>query len=774
MKQHFSLPLFCSGILFTLILVSFQTAAQQSANVRGFVYTEETGEAVLFTNVYLKGTTYGAATDVNGFYSITKVPPGKYTLTVTSVEFDTLETDIELRSGEIATRKLYVKKRVVQIGTIDISAEKQERQTEVKVSVNSITPRELKQVPTIGGDPDLVQYLQVLPGVVFSGDQGGQLYIRGGTPVQNKVLLDGMVIYNPFHSIGLFSVFDTDIIRNADVYAGGFGAEYGGRISSVMDIKTRDGNKKRLAGKLSANTFTSKLMFEGPLKKPKKQGDGDISFILSAKTSYLDRSSKELYSYIDENGLPYSFNDFYGKIVTNNANGSRLNVFGFSFDDKAIYEDISEYKWKSSGFGSSFVIVPGQSTVLIDGNFAFSQYKITLTEADNRPRSSLVNGFNLGMNFTYFINQDQIKYGIEALGFKTDYEFYNFLGTKVEQEENTTELGSYITFRKLAGKFVIEPGCRFHYYASLSELSTEPRIGVKYNITDNIRLKAAGGIYAQNLLSTVSDRDVVNLFYGFLSGPSTLPKTFRGDEVTSRLQKANHLIGGIEYDFPINLTLNVEAYIKNFTQLTNVNRDKLFEDIAANFDEPEIYRKDYIVETGLAKGVDVSIKYEYKRIYIWAVYSLGFVTRQDEFRDYVPHFDRRHNVNLVGSITFGKKLDWQFDARWNFGSGFPFTQTQGFYPYLDFTGGLNVDYTSENAELGILYGPLNESRLPYYHRLDVSLKKTFAVAKNSVLEVTASVVNVYDRSNIFYQDRVTYERVDQLPILPSLGASITF
>ena len=131
--------------------------------------------------------------------------------------------------------------------------------------VNKIISKSLKRLPSIGGDPDIAQYLQVLPGVVFTGDQGGQLYIRGGAPIHNVVLLDGMILYNAFHSIGLFSVFDTDVIKTADVYTGGFNAEYGGRISSVVDIKTRDGNKKRLAGKVSASTFGSKLLLEGPL-----------------------------------------------------------------------------------------------------------------------------------------------------------------------------------------------------------------------------------------------------------------------------------------------------------------------------------------------------------------------------------------------------------------------------------------------------------------------------------------------------------------------------
>jgi hypothetical protein len=366
-----------------------------------------------------------------------------------------------------------------------------------------------------------------------------------------------------------------------------------------------------------------------------------------------------------------------------------------------------------------------------------------------------------------------LKYGIEALGFKTDFEYYNFLGNKVEQEENTTEIAAFLNYKKIIGKLIVEPGVRFHYYASLSELSFEPRLGAKYNVTNSIRIKAAAGKYSQNMISTVSDRDVVNLFYGFLSGPENLPSTYRGETVDSRLQKANHLIGGLEIDLPWHLSFNGEVYVKEFTQLSNVNRDKLF-DVSTNPDEPEILTSDYIVEKGTAKGVDITLKYDYKRIYFWAVYSLSYVTRRDEYREYVPHFDRRHNVNLVGSYTFGKKLNWQFDARWNMGSGFPFTQTQGFFEYLNYSGGLNVDPSTENGQLGILYGPLNQGQLPYYHRLDLSLKKTFAVGKNSILEATASVINVYNRNNVFYVDRITNERVDQLPILPALGLSLTF
>jgi len=199
--------------------------------------------------------------------------------------FDSIKTSLTLKSNDIILKNLKLKKSNVSLKEINISAEneKEDMKTETKTAVVKITPKQISQIPSIGGQADLAQYLQVLPGVTFTGDQGGQLYICGGSPIQNEVLLDGMIIYNPFHSIGLFSVFDTDILRNVDVYTGGFGAEYGDRISSVMDISTRDGNKKRLAGKVSVNPFGSKLLLEGPLKSEKNPGDGSTSFILYAK-----------------------------------------------------------------------------------------------------------------------------------------------------------------------------------------------------------------------------------------------------------------------------------------------------------------------------------------------------------------------------------------------------------------------------------------------------------------------------------------------------------
>ncbi|MCC7331426.1 MAG: TonB-dependent receptor [Flavobacteriales bacterium] len=781
--------MYCKKLLLTVGFIFVATLVFAQGTVRGFVYDEKTGEPMIFTNVFLKGTTIGAATDVNGFYSITKIPAGSYTLMVTSLGFDTAKVSITIKGNEIINQKLFIKEAMIQMETFNISAEKMEDKTEVKMSVSKVTPKEIQAMPSVGGEPDLAQYLQVLPGVTFTGDQGGQLYIRGGSPVQNKVLLDGMIIYNPFHSIGLFSVFDTDIMRNADVYTGGFSGQYGGRVSSIMDIKTKDGNKKRLSGKLSASTFGGKVLLEGPIKRAKSESGGSTSFVISGKHSYLEQSSKIYQSYfkglssknargIDTTGLPYGFTDIYGKITANGENGSKTSLFGFNFKDHVNFSDQSKISWDSYGGGANFVLIPGTSKTLIEGVFAYSKYKIDMIEADGKPRTSDVGGFNGGMTFTSFSGDNEFKYGIDVLGLSTNYEFTNAVDLIIQQKQSTTELGGFMLFKWNIKKLVLEPSVRVQYYASLSEISPEPRLGLKYNITDWWRLKAAGGMYSQNLISANSDRDIVNLFYGFISGPDNLQKELKDkdgnvEEITSRLQKANHAVFGFEFDINRSVTVNTEAYYKAFTQLTNTNRNKIYPDNADFSSEPDILKKDYIIETGDAYGIDFSLKYTSTHLNIWSTYSISKINRWDGVTEYNPVFDRRHNVNLVAAYTFGKNLNWEFNARWNLGSGFPFTQTQGFYEGLNFSS-IDQDPTTANGTLEIAYADYNNGRLPYYHRLDLTLKRTFVLGKNTELELSGSVTNAYNRENIFYLDRVTGNKVYQLPILPSFGMSFTF
>ncbi|MFM7682424.1 MAG: TonB-dependent receptor, partial [Bacteroidota bacterium] len=351
-------------VLFLFFLLCSYLAKAQDATIKGFVKDSEKGEGLAMILVGLEGTDVGINTDEKGYYSLTKLKPGKYILIARNINYNEFKEEVELKAGQLITKNIILTKKDFQLGQVEVTGDKEQQINNVNISVETLRSKDFKIVPSFGGQKDIVQVLTTLPGFVSTGDQGGQVFVRGGSPIQNKVLLDGMIVYNPFHSIGLFSVFDTDIISGADIYTGGFGAQFGGRISSVMDIRTRDGNKKSLDGRIGFNPFGSKVQIEGPLKKMGKSGNG-ISYILSAKNSYLDRSSKIAYPYVNNgDGLPFNYRDLYGKLSFSGSNGSSFNVFGFSFDDAVTkYQALSNLKWKNIGFGSNFVVAPSSSPV---------------------------------------------------------------------------------------------------------------------------------------------------------------------------------------------------------------------------------------------------------------------------------------------------------------------------------------------------------------------------------------------------------------------------
>lgn len=800
-------------LLLSLILLgfSFTGISQKAATLRGYVKAASDEEALSSVSVVLtdtvKGTKKGDWTSDIGRFQIPGIAPGTYKITVRTPSYNVYEQTITLKSGEIKNFDVLLEES--QLGPVTIIGEGDSK-VNVQISVTPVTKKDIKSVPKIGGTNDIINYLTAaVPGALTTGDQGGQVYIRGGSPIQNKVLLDGMIIYNPFHSIGFFSVFDTDIISSADIYTGGFNAEYGGRISSVMDIKTIDGNKNDVEGVVEVTPFGSKVSVNGPIWNNSKEGGSSASYVFSGKSSYLEQSSKLFYTYVNgDEGLPFNFTDIYGKFAVSSPGGSKFNLFGFNYRDDVRYQAISDLSWNSWGIGSNFTLVPSSSTVLVEGDFSYSNYDITLKEEGLADRFSKVDGFNFGMDFTYYVGESDIKYGIDIQGFKTSFSTFNAVNRVIDQEENTTEMSGYVRYKFISQNklWVLDPSFRLHYYASLRTASPEPRLGLKFNASERLRLKGAVGIYSQNLISANSDRDVVNLFYGFLSGPDNLQDEFirqNGNvkEITHNLQKANHFILGFEYDIlkktvekeragrkikdVKKVTLNVEGYIKDFTQLTNMNRNKIFEE--DQFDKPDVLKKDFIIETGLARGVDFLLKYSDENKFIWVVYSIGKVDRWDGFIEYAPVFDRRHNVNVVGTTKFGKDDSWELNVRWNFGSGFPFTKTAGFYEAIDFTDGISTDYTTVNAnQISTQYDSLNKGRLPTYHRSDITLTKSFKFYRNnsetapsnkdlkSSLDVSAGVTNVYNRENVFYVNRLTGEVVRQLPIMPSIGLTYAF
>ncbi|MCB0856464.1 MAG: TonB-dependent receptor, partial [Bacteroidetes bacterium] len=507
----------------------------------------------------------------------------------------------------------------------------------------------------------------------------------------------------------------------------------------------------------------------------------------------IDRTAKTFYPYVnDTTGLPYNFMDLYGKLtLTDGINFA--NVFGFRQTDNVNFEFPANLGWESYGGGANFQLLPAGAGAIVSGSFAYSQYNTNLlSQSENFPRRSGIKGFNGTLKVGYIFNSvDEFSFGMNFLGFGTDYLFTNSFGLVTQQQASNTEAAMYANYKKVVmtttpgGKpyerAVIEPSVRVHYYNNQARPQLEPRIRLKLNFP-RVSFSAAGGMYSQNLMAAVSDRDVVNLFQGFLSAPSSLQDRIKN----TTLQTGWHALGGVEMELVPNLSTRVEAWMKDFTQLTNINRDKIF---------PE--DPNFITETGFAHGYDVILKYQTRKVYFYTNYGWAKVWRTDRLqtanpRIYPTVFDRRHTVNAVMAYRVGefgmiekddyrvrpkfRDSPWEFSFRWTLGSGFPFTQTQGYFEKLDFRdNGAQTDLSTQNGSLGlILSEELNGGRLPYYHRLDLSAKRRWLLKNSVLLELSASVVNVYDRKNIFYFDRIRYEPVYQLPVIPSLGLTAKY
>jgi hypothetical protein len=776
----------------------YYTLAQVN-EVKGSV-ADEKGEPVIGAVAFIEEIKSGAFTNELGVFSLSKVPAGKYSLRITSIGYDTIRESLDLTgmSGKIVKRSFVMKERITELEEVVITDDKVGKIDPVKLKIGEsrISARQIRLMPSLGS-PDLAQYLQVLPGVITSGDQGGQLFVRGGTPIMNMVLLDGMIVYAPFHSIGVFSVFDPEYIRTTDVYSAGFGAEYGGRVSSVMDIRTRNGNLTNFSVKAHTNPFTSGVLMEGPLSKKNKPGSGS-SYLLSWRELRLDKTSPVLYkSLTDTFGLPYKFRDIYGKL-TFTGQGNRLNLFGFSHGDDVNLAFPSDVTWNAFGGGMNFQYLPSNSKVIMSGNIGYSGYATALNSVNETfPRSSEIQGLNSNLNFAYIINNvDELSYGVQILSFSTNFMFTNAFGNRVVQEESNTELAMYLKYRKVfkrkeatdgtakKPRAVLEPGLRGHFFNDKNYFSLEPRLRGKLNF-NRFSLHAATGLYAQNLVSSGSDLDVVNFFQGIMTAPDNLANPTQSHS----LQTAAHLVGGTEIELFENLETTIEGWYKNFSQITTINRFKIFPA------DP-----DFTVETGVAYGGDVSLKYDRKGMFLYANYGLAFITRDNGMQEYPASFDRRHTANTVASYSKGNVYDkqinrakedgqkglpfkakfesskWEFGGRWSLGSGFPFTQTQGFFEKLNFdNNGSQTNIGQQNGNLGILYSAnLNQGRLPYFHRLDVSIKRRWQLKNRFLVETNISVYNTYNRDNIFYIDRVRYTRVNQLPLIPSVGIQITY
>ncbi|WP_420456716.1 TonB-dependent receptor [Rubrivirga sp.] len=749
----------CRVSALLLVALAAGPAWAQTGGLRGFVTGADDGQPLIGATVLAQpvgrdgapaGDPRGAAADVDGLYVIPRLDVGRVAVRVSYVGYETLVDTLTIEAGPLRSFDVAL---VVETGGLEVVVES-ERSTggaRVTAGVQAIDPRDIDIVPAPDVSGDLASYLTTSPGVVTTGDRGGQLFVRGGEPSQNLVLLDGMALYQPFHVLGFYSAFPSDILAGADLYAGGYPARYGGQVSSVLDIQTRNGNKQRLAAAASVAPFVSAARVEGPLVP------GAASFVASGRVSVVEEGAARL---VDQE-LPFDFGDVFGKIHGVLTPNAQLSVQAIhTYDRGTIGEDVGgtvpeEVSYRNTAAGLRFLYLPNVSAlraeILVNvSSLDSDQGRDTLRDVPLR--ASSIGRLNAETNLTFYLRAVDLKTGVFVRTNRLTSDLRLVGGDN--RREFFTEAGAYIEPEIRLGGLSLQGGLRIQSYPNDGRTYLEPRARAVWNGGVH-ELSAAGGLYHQEVIGVNDRRDVANVFTAWTRA--------REAEVPS----AWHGIAGYRVTPTPWLELVAEGYYK-YLQNLQVAEWTAFPRFSTGT-QPA---------TGEVYGLDTRVEVRLRDSYAYLSYGLSEVTYDaqgpnlelwygTETLRFNPPHDRRHQLNALVSTTV---LGVDLAARFQFGSGLPFTRALGFDRFISPNRPPDV-FTAAGLQRVIYERPYN-GRLPTFHRLDLSADRTFALSPDLDLTAQVALINAYDRANVFYYDTFTLRRVDQLPLIPSFGLKI--
>lgn len=749
-RIQFSLLLFSGAILLSIeASPTYAQEANQDAVIQGFVRDASDGHALQGANIVLLDTTgviqAAAAADADGFYQVAQIEPGRYRLQISFVGYQAYRDTLRLDPGVRRTISVSLPPSPRQLEGVVVEGRRPVEEAEA--GLHQIQPADIESIPTPGPGSDLSSYLRGLPSVTTTGDRGGRLYVRGGTPSQNLVLVEGIPIYKPFHIIGFYSAFPGDLVSSTDFYAGGFGAEYMGRISSVLDVQLRLGNTGGYEGSFGGGPFLASAQFEGPLQK------GSSSFLVHARHSLIEHTGPTL---LDQDA-PYKFYDVTAKIHTQ-SESSQCSFVGLRTYDRGRIdpERSASFRWNNSALGGQCLIFGGSSAQVLDINFGTTRFGNAVRSSDGTTRSAstwrIYTNFDLTqpalwgnlLRWSAKIRADKYQYDLEEpfLGVRTEDQF---------QITTTSHLGAELSW---SDKFTVNPSIGAQFPVSLGEFSLEPRLHLSYRPewSDQTKFTAAGGLYRQYIVGITDERDAGSTFQALVPTP-----------FQNRPLQAIHTLLGWDQRLWQNTRLSLEGWYKDLQNLPVAQWTTLVR-----------FNTDLVRAAGTAFGTDLSLQYNRDPVRLGFSYGYGQVKYQapvwsgEPPVEFSPPHDVRHKLGLTASIETG----WlTASARWQYNSGLPFTSVYGYDTMLEIRGLRHSpfeDVGTPRAFFRNAYG----ARLPDYHRFDFSLERTIDFSPSVGLSVEAGAINAYNRANVFYIDIFTLDRVDQLPLIPYLSLQV--
>jgi hypothetical protein len=764
------------GILTGLVLMVTTIPA---ATISGYVREGGTQESMPYVSVYLEGLRVGAMTNITGYYVITGVPPGDHTLIASLIGYAEYRTDLSINIEDVV-QNITVESQTLQLGTVEVTAERVRAPSlEIMPSRETFRGMELKLAPAaVEADP--IRTLQTLPGVVQLSDFNTGLYVRGGTPDQNLILVDGAELYNVSHLFGLFSTFPADAIKTTELLMGGYPAQYGGRLSSVLNVTTDEGNKETQHGTGGISMLSSRLTFEGPV--------GKGSYLLSGRRTYLE----PMLHLADLDEFGYYFYDLQGKVHQIISHDDQITIAAYMGEDNFTFDnDFFDMQMKWGNWSASVMWTHLFSPQV------YSHYQMNISRFDSRSRFQVEDfGFtdrntlvdvDTKADFTWFANEHhtfELGGHLKRHNMRLVQEFANM---EFEAFDISAWVPSvYIQDAWRPWPFLtIQPGVRAsmfwapesdqrgtpNYGKTTSYTDVNPRLSMRYQMGDQTYLKASVGRFTQYVFRVPREIQGISVFSDiwFTTDPSE----------EGGPQYSTHYITGLETGFGDDIDFTAEVYYKDYDDIAEF-------DYKAS--APQSTGDALVRGSGYAYGLDLNLKKRAGRHMGWISYSTGWTVRKiagiktidpndpaSPPQDFYPKYDQRHVTNTVYSFKWTDH--WTINARFAYATGQGYTGTLGHYviegPIFTMTPSYK-DY-------------LNASRITAYSRLDVGIRGSFqgwGVTWMPFLQI----VNVLNHDNEFNRfstggewnidhSNAEFAKEDsfgQLPILPTIGLDLEF
>ena len=803
----------------TIVVSLTFLSAQSTSSINGFIRNDVNGEPISYANVFISNTSLGAATNRDGYFVISDIPSGIHEVNVSMIGYAVHKETIDLTETNSIRIEVRMKEQVIEGSEVLVTAERQKFERSIESSQISLDIREINSAPAFI-EPDVFRTLQMLPGVQTTSDFSSALYVRGSTPDQFLFMLDGIVVYNPYHLGGIFSTFNTDAIKEAVFHAGGFPARHGGRMGAILNVVNREGNTNDITGMANISLISSKGLLEGPLPKWKGMKG---SWMVSGRRTYFDSIIDAMKIPIGKKAdgtdvyfqFPYFFYDYQVKVNLDINQDHRItysrfygdDVLDYSWDEKESMDNVTVNRDSETGFNIKWpwgnrtngaiwrwIVSPElvAKTFISNSRYRFDfdlgfYSRDTYTYADsvtsmftdiNWRLYDIINDNSIETELTWKATASQEITGgfqLKSVGIDLGEEVNistqdtSVTFSPLTLKNNTREVSFFIQDRwEFSEKLKFQLGIRGTDYNLHDEFYLDPRLGMKYHYSKDIAFKLNWGLYHQFLTTANNQDENLRLVELWLGIPEDKPAAV-----------SQHIIGGLEYMSPRNIFYRLEIYQKDFDNLLTLKQgnQNTIED-----DQSDTPFNEFWDTRGNSWGIELLLKKSSGRLNGWLGYTYAktkYFTEPSGWHH--PNFDRTHTLNIVGNIELTNDLE--ISSALTRSSGNPYTKILG--RVYDWEQNLYSDTYWYPLDSYIV-GEKNTERYDDYFRIDVGMTRKGGNLFGMEYDTYWQVMNVTRHLNAFsyaYRtktsmngDQLGVERrvVPQFPLILTFGIKFDF